>query len=384
MTTKKGFLDGITVLDLSAQLPGPYATMLMRGFGARVIKVEPPDGDAARQFDLPMFSRINAGKELIQIDLKCKEGLSVLRELARKSDVLIEGFRPGVLQRLGAGYEEITKRNPRIVFCSLSGYGQQGPYAGLPGHDLNFLALAGAVPPEERHGEIGMPIVDLAAGTTAAFAIVSALRETHRTGFGTYLDISMLDVAVAWSSIKVSSESLSPDNIEPTYGVFVASDGIAIAIALLEDRAWIRLCDALEWHNWRQNPDLDNYYKRCGQSATIVKRLIETIATSPAQHWLALAIKYELPLTAVLSRPEVALNEQVETRQLILDDQLQPPLPSEQRITICRDAEMSPNRDIHTILTSIEWKEDQISRAYLAGAFGSSQSIPDPYRDMRR
>src|SRR5687768_15420791 len=169
-------LAGVRVLDLSLQLPGPYATLLLRALGAEVTKVEPPGGDPVRVLDPPMYDRVNAGKDVRELDLRTRAGRAELHELAAACGVFVEGFRPGVAGRLGFAYDDIAGLRPDVVYCSISGYGQSGPYRTLPGHDLNYLGLAGAV--NGAHGDgprsHPVPMVDLATGTTAALAIVAA------------------------------------------------------------------------------------------------------------------------------------------------------------------------------------------------------------------
>ncbi|MGH3383878.1 MAG: CaiB/BaiF CoA transferase family protein [Nocardioidaceae bacterium] len=324
-----GPLAGVTVLDLSTQLPGPYTTMLLRALGARVIKVEPPGGDAARRIDPAMFARINAGKELIQLDLKTDEGRQIIHGLSRRANVFIEGFRPGVVQRLGVDFATLAELSPGIVYCSLSGFGQSGPLANLPAHDLNLLALAGGVSTDSDYRQVSIPAVDLAAGSNAALAITAALSVASRTA--TFLDLSLLDAALVWSAVKRVDAG---EGLEPTYGVFDTADGGRVAISAMEDDVWQRLCEALRWADWQQDPDLQVYAERRQRAAELSRRLEETIKCRPVGYWLDLAQRHQLPLTAVLDTAAMFSHPQNLERELWHEGQLQAPMPSSLRVVV--------------------------------------------------
>jgi crotonobetainyl-CoA:carnitine CoA-transferase CaiB-like acyl-CoA transferase len=366
-------LESVTVLDLSLQLPGPYTTMLMRALGARVIKVEPPSGDPARQFDLPMFQQVNAGKQFLAVDLKQAAGREVIYRLAPHADAFIEGFRPGVVARLGVDYEQLRMRNSRLVYCSLSGFGQTGPYAKIPGHDLNYLAVGGGAAGDVAIGEhgIGIPMVDLAAGSTAAVLVLAALWEAARTGEGRYLDVAMLDAAVVWSFIKLPPTDVEAGAPEPTYGVFPTADGERIAVAVLEDAMWRRLCMALGWDDWLELPELVDYRARQQQSDKIAQRLGRDLLARPAAEWLAVAMQYDLPVTPVRTFDEVPTDPQVAARQLFVDGRLQPPFPADVR-TVLRGTPSDVGADRDEVLHSFGWSPAEIEAAAQAGAFGRS------------
>ncbi|TLZ87326.1 MAG: CoA transferase, partial [Methanobacteriota archaeon] len=202
-------LEGITVLDFTRLLPGPFCTQLLCNLGAEVIKIEDPKlGDYMRSVppivhDVSYpFLMVNRGKRSLSVDLKTPEGQEIVHKLARGSDVVVEQFRPGVMARLRVAYDDLAMMNPRLVYCSFSGYGQTGPYKDLPGHDINFQALAGILGVttgrEDKAPAIpGVPIADLASGFNAALAILAALRVRDRTGRGEFIDVSIYDTAVA-------------------------------------------------------------------------------------------------------------------------------------------------------------------------------------------
>ncbi|MGW4488493.1 CaiB/BaiF CoA transferase family protein [Amycolatopsis sp. NPDC004368] len=279
-----GPLHGMTVLDLSQQLPGPYATFLLASLGADVVKVEPPAGDPARRFDPPMFERVNAGKRSVFLDLKASADCARLLELAAGCAVFVEGFRPGVTARLGCDEQEVRAVRPDVVYCSISGMGQTGPLAGHPTHDLSLQAMAGILSDTRESDRIGVPWVDLGTATTAALAITAA----WHAGGGAVLDLAMLDVATAWTSVK----PLAVSEAEATYGVVPAKDG-SVAVALLEDHMWARLCSAL---GWPEDPALATYARRRGHAAQIRARLESAFADRTVAELIALSHEHDLPL----------------------------------------------------------------------------------------
>ena len=216
-------LSGIRVVDFTQNLPGPYATMVLRSMGAQVVKVEPPRGDPARVFPR-LFEILNAGKESVVADLRESEAREAVRRLVADADVVVEGFRPGVMERFGLGPRDLREAYPRVVYCSISGFGQDGPYRDQPGHDLNFQALTGVchMLRDDRERPLGgaLPFGDLSAAMTAVTAILGALLERTSTGQGQVLDVAIVDALLSWT--YVWSEGLTPgdatlaDAAEPT------------------------------------------------------------------------------------------------------------------------------------------------------------------------
>lgn len=328
-------LRGLTVIDLTQQLPGPYATFLLASLGARVIKIEPPAGDVARSIDPAMFSNVNAGKQSVVLDLKQEDGRAALHRLVASSDAFVEGFRPGVAARLAADHETIAAVRPDIVYCSLSGFGTSGPYRLLPGHDLNYLGVAGAAPLDgtipEGPDQIGVPTVDLASGTVAALSIVAALLRRQRVGGGAFLDVAMLDSAVAWAAVKPSPPQDAA--AEPAYRVVRCSDGKSVSVAVLEDKFWRNLCDALKWDDWVDEPSLATHHQRRERGREIRMRLEQTLAARPRDEWLSLLWAADVPVAPAHAPVDVADDPQVQARGLFVRDQhgsVRPlsPLPS--------------------------------------------------------
>lgn len=303
--SQTGPLSQMKVVDLSQQLPGPYATQLLASLGATVVKVEPPGGEAGRHLDPAMFDNVNRGKESIALDLKSDEGKSTLHDLVAKSDVFVEGFRPGVALRLGCDFETLKKLKPTLIYCSISGFGQTGPLATRPTHDISLQSMVGSNHSGALIDRIGVPWVDLATGTSAALAITALWHQ----GEGGYLDLSMLDAALAWSRVK-------PDAInstEPTYGTFRTLDGSVVVVAILEDSMWSRLCTALQWEDWASEERFRTYLQRKKFSDEIRSRLLETLAEKSIEDVLRLAVDFDLPIEIANSRGE-EFEDQVKLR----------------------------------------------------------------------
>ena len=250
MQAYDGLLSGVRVLDLSIWRPGPYATQLLADLGADVLKIEPPDGDPMRMFP-ELFARLNANKRSVALDLKQPEGRDRAYELVADADALVEGFRPGVAARLGMGEDAVRDVNPTLVYCSVSGFGQDGPLASWPGHDINYQAYAGVLAPSGGPPvESSLPIADLAGGTFAALAVCAALLSRDRTGDGERVDVAMADVLATWTGPLTGTAvagSEQPLGALPTYGSFRTADDRWITLGVLsEQHLWAAVCDVLE------------------------------------------------------------------------------------------------------------------------------------------
>ncbi|AOJ65965.1 acyl-CoA transferase [Burkholderia ubonensis] len=249
-------LNGVTIVDASQLLPGPHACALLRQLGADVVKVEPPGtGDALRRFGADAFAQFNRGKRSVALDLKTAAGRERFLALARDADAVVEGFRPGVMARLGLGYDALARVNPGIVLCSISGYGQDGPYAARPGHDLNFLAEAGywAIPAQidDALARPRVRLADHAAALHAALALSVAVMSARANGRGQHLDVSIHDAMCAWTAPAawaMRGQCDAADDVRwvmPDNDLFETADGRHVALATLEDKFWNTLADAL-------------------------------------------------------------------------------------------------------------------------------------------
>lgn len=317
--TEAGGLAGMRVVDVSQQLPGPYASALLVDLGASVTKVEPPSGDPSRHLDPPMHTLVNAGKSSVTIDLKDPRGVEELHRLVESADVFIEGFRPGVAARLGAGWEVLSDLNPALVYCSISACGQDGPYAQVPMHDLNLQAMAGLDPGQG----IGVPWVDLGTATSCALAIAAAWHRATLVGIGCHLDAAMVDTAVLWGRVKATSAA----RVEPTYGTFPTADGRRVAVAILEDHIWVRLCRALEWSDWQDDSDLVRYDQRVQRGAEVRDRLGAACVARTHKELLELAVTHDLPVTLVGVETGSGACAQLVQRQLLPAGGRRSPVP---------------------------------------------------------
>ena len=327
-------LEGITVLDFTRLLPGPFCTQLLCNLGAEVIKIEDPKlGDYMRSVppivhDVSYpFLMVNRGKRSLSVDLKTPEGQEIVHKLARGSDVVVEQFRPGVMARLRVAYDDLAMMNPRLVYCSFSGYGQTGPYKDLPGHDINFQALAGILGVttgrEDKAPAIpGVPIADLASGFNAALAILAALRVRDRTGRGEFIDVSIYDTAVtlmvlglarflATGEEPVAGETLLTGSF-PFYSLYETKDGRWLSVATVEPKFWSRMCELIG------APDLaEKQFKDGAERFAVAQALAERFRGRTLAEWEALLASENLPITGVKRVSEVVRDPQVKARGLL-------------------------------------------------------------------
>lgn len=280
-------LAGVRILSLAEQYPGPYATMLLADLGADVILVERPDGgDPSRRFP-GLFASLNRNKRSVALDLKSEQGRDEFLRLVDTADVLVEGFRPGVMARLKLGAEMLRARKPSLVFVSISSFGQNGPSAGVAGHDLSIQAAAGMidVPPgqEADHTLPALPLADISSAMFAALGVVTALFARSRCGRGSEIDVSMLDSLVSWMTPflvppmnRLPTRQLPPQ--DPGYGLFATADGRQVSLSIAgEDRMWLALCGMLgldEFAALREE-------QRCARAKAIEPHLREAIARWP-------------------------------------------------------------------------------------------------------
>jgi alpha-methylacyl-CoA racemase len=316
-------LANIQILDLTRLLPGPACTRLLSEMGANVIKIEPPEGDYANRLGLPLdapaeqiaplYSIVNRGKRIERIDLKSASGKVRLLSLIDTSDALIEGFRPGVMARLGLGYESLRARKPSLVYCAISGYGSRGVWSQRSGHDINYLAMSGVL---DQIGERGRPpsisnwqIADLAGGAMAAtMRICAALVQSKTTGSGAFIDVSMTHEVARLNIIAqhgLALGELKPRGEDwltggwPCYGVYATSDQRFLAVGALEEKFWHVLCDAIS------KPHLKSLGQSEGIAAMRVrKELADHFSTQPLAHWSDFFEPLDCCVTPVLTLTE--------------------------------------------------------------------------------
>jgi len=316
-------LSGIRILDLTRLLPGPACTRMLVEWGAEVIKIEPPEGDYGNRLGLssdaprdqvsPLYTIVNRGKTVERLDLKLEAGRARLLALVAASDALVEGFRPGVMQRLGLGYEMLRQHNAALVYCAITGYGSASPWTHRAGHDINYLAVSGVL---DQIGERGRPpaisnwqIADLAGGALAAAArICAALVQAKATGAGSFVDVSMTHEVAKLNIIAQHGLALGAARPRgedwltggwPCYGVYRTSDERFLAVGALEEKFWHLLCDALA------KPHL----KPLGCSEGVValrvrKEVADCLGAKTLAHWTDFFAERDCCVTPVLTLAE--------------------------------------------------------------------------------
>ncbi|HET9226682.1 MAG TPA: CaiB/BaiF CoA-transferase family protein [Thermoanaerobaculia bacterium] len=316
-------ISGTLVVDLSRLLPGPLAGRLLADLGARVVKVEEPSqGDPVREApprrngQSGLASLLLSGIESVALDLKEPDGREVLSRLLERADVLLESFRPGTLARLGFPPDLLRERYPRLVVCSISGWGQSGPYASRAGHDLTYQAVAGSLAP--TGGMPSVPVVDMVGAWSAVSAILAALLERHQTGRGRHIDAALLDAGVhanfvSWAvetgGPKAVGEALPLTGALPCYRLYRTADGRLIALGALEPHFWKRLCDAAGCPGLR---------KRQYSESRRVRRQVEALVRSRTlSEWMELFAREDIPAEPVLSAAEAREHPQVRERGML-------------------------------------------------------------------
>jgi crotonobetainyl-CoA:carnitine CoA-transferase CaiB-like acyl-CoA transferase len=330
VTTQEGSwapLAGLRVLDFSAQLPGPMATLILADLGADIIKIEPPMGEFGRQIRGGMFGRLNRHKRSLAVDLKAAASRAVTDRLIARADVLIETFRPGVAERLGLGPEVVRARQERIIYCSLSGYGQTGPWRERPGHDISYLAAAGAMSLAGEWNQAprrsGLPVGDIAGGAFAVSAILAALAERNTLGKGRYLDLALFDAAIYATGTRTAfnDENGPRDHLFPTQGSFATSDGRTLALALVENHFWLKfLRVAATIDPELSDPRFATPQGRFEAGDEVYERIRVLIANRSASQWMALFEGTDVPIQICLSASEAGLTPQVRARGLLYEE----------------------------------------------------------------
>ncbi len=330
-----GPLDGIRILDVTRLLPGGYATLLLADLGADVVKVEEPGkGDYIRwtppvvgEFSAAHIA-LNRNKRSITLNLKSDEGRDIFRSLAEGADVVIESFRPGVMDRLGVGWDALHERNPALVYCAISGYGQTGPRSLVAGHDVNYIGYAGVLGINGEEG--GRPVIpgvqigDLAGGGMAAvISVLAALFKRSATGEGDFCDVSMADGALSWLTIHAGNFVATHEDPErelmhlsgryPCYRVYPAADGY-LSVGALEPQFWSTLCEVVE------RPDLAGDAFAMGERRNEVISELETLFSKRTRaEWMALFEGRDACVGPVNSFSETFADEQFAARDMLFE-----------------------------------------------------------------
>jgi crotonobetainyl-CoA:carnitine CoA-transferase CaiB-like acyl-CoA transferase len=332
-------LAGIKVIDFSELLPGPFFTQSLVELGATVIKIErPPFGDNVRQMGPGVFNSVNRGKQSLVIDLKDESNRERVLSLIGTADVLVESYRPGVMARLGMDYTSLKDRYPKLIYVSLTGYGQSGPWSNLPGHDINYLAAAGVL---ALSGEVdgdpaqsyGLPVADLCGAMYALSSTTAALFQRHTSGVGQYLDVALADCALHWLNPRIGSfietkatnlgEQREAALVKPAYGVFACSDDQFISIAALEDQFWLRLCKALGMHPYEGESYL-RLKDRKPAAREINLRLAEIVASKKSADLFDLLKLHDVPVAPIVEPSNVQFLPQFAERKKFNQNQILP------------------------------------------------------------
>ncbi|HQA07863.1 MAG TPA: CaiB/BaiF CoA-transferase family protein [Syntrophomonadaceae bacterium] len=325
-------LEGIRILDLSIYLPGPFCTQILADFGAEVIKVEELSGEWGRHVypvigdKSALFYAVNRGKKSLAINLKSEIGKEIFMKLAQYADVVVEQFRPGVMERLGLGYEALSQVNPQLIYCSISGYGHSGPLQYAAGHDLNYLSLAGVTGltgTRNQPGMSGVQIADLAGGSLQAVsAILLALIAREKIGRGQYCDIAMLDGAIsllAFSLAEWSGQGRLPvcnggalTGGFACYQIYAAADGKYVSLGAVEAKFWQRFCERIG------RPEYIPYQWDDTRQEEILADIKSIMAGKTQQEWVDYFADDDICFTPVLNLEEMSRHPQVQDRNMVI------------------------------------------------------------------
>jgi crotonobetainyl-CoA:carnitine CoA-transferase CaiB-like acyl-CoA transferase len=330
-------LDGLRVLDVTQVMAGPFCAMMLADLGASVVKVEPPSGDSSRQMpgaagtDSPAFNAVNRGKRGIVLDLKSDEGRGVFAALARSSDIVVENYRPGVMASLGLDYATLSAVNPRLIYASISGYGQTGPQRAKGGFDLIAQGVAGIMSITGEPGgppvKAGIPVTDLGAGLFALIGILAALEHRHRSGAGQLIDTSLVDAGVAlsvweateyFSGIGVPAALGSAHRMNAPYQAVRCADGY-ITLGAANERLFRRLCEVLGHTGWGNEAAFADNASRVRNREALAARIESITVTRPRAHWLALLEANDIPCGPINDYAQVFADPQVLAREMVVE-----------------------------------------------------------------
>ncbi|HUQ89117.1 MAG TPA: CoA transferase [Vicinamibacterales bacterium] len=390
-------LDGIVVLDATQVMAGPYCAMLLADMGARVIKVEPPSGDSTRSMagargnDSPAFNAVNRGKHGIVLDLNHEKGRSVFTRLARMSDILVENYRPGVMAKLGVDYETLRAENPRLIYASISGHGQTGPWATKGGFDLIAQGLSGVMSVTGAAGgapvKAGIPLTDLGAGLFALVGILAALHHRSKTGEGQHVDTSLVDAGLALSvwevtdyfaSGQVPGPLGSAHRMTAPYQAFRCADGY-ITIGAANDRNFAKLARILGHHEWITDARFAADHQRVAHRNELAKMIEVVTAKEPIAFWIAELEKAGVPCGPILDYEDALTTPQAIAREMTLDVE-HPTLgplrtlgtPIKMSATPLNPKRRGPMLGEHTddVLRDAGYSSDEIEQLRSSGAIG--------------
>ncbi len=333
-------LSDITVLDLSRVLAGPYATMVLGDLGADVIKIERPKfGDDTRHWGPPnaggeaaYYLFVNRNKRSLTVNLKDPRGQQIIRDLARTSDIVIENYIVGTLDKMGLGYQDLKKENPGIIYCSITGFGQDGPYKDKAGYDFMIQGMGGIMsftgPPEGPPMKVGVAIVDITTGLFAVNAILAALRHREKTGKGQYIDMALLDSTLAWlanvgsnyliSGVNPTRWGNAHPNIVP-YEPFLTRDGTYIALAVGNDLQWQKFCELAGLNGLATDPRYATNPERVNNRKALIPLVAEAMLKKPGDEWLTELNRLRIPCGPINTLDRVFADPQVLFRRMVAE-----------------------------------------------------------------
>ncbi|MFX1325014.1 MAG: CaiB/BaiF CoA transferase family protein [Promethearchaeota archaeon] len=330
-------LEGIKVVDLSRALAGPYCSMMLADMGAEVLKIEIPGrGDDSRAWGPPFlegesayFMSVNRNKKSMTLNLKKEKALEIIYKLIKQSDILLENFRPGTMEKLKLSYDDVSKINPKIIYCSISGFGQDGPYRLFPGMDQVLQGMGGLMSiTGEINGppiKVGVAVADIAGGMFAAFGIVTALFNRERTGNGEKIDNSLLDNQIAWLTYRAGSYFMSGEIPKPLgtghpvivpYQAFKAKD-CYFNLAVGNDQLWEKFCKAVGMEDIKDDPKYATNSKRVENRERLVKIIENIIFTKTAEEWLKILNGAGIPCGPIYTLDKVFSDPQVLHRNMV-------------------------------------------------------------------
>ncbi len=370
-------LKSIRILDLSRLLPGPFCTMILADLGAEVLKVEEPGkGDGLRYYEpiidgeSAWFASINRNKKSITLNLKKKEGKEIFKKLVSICDVLVESFRPGVMEKLGIGYKDLSRINERIIYCSITGYGHKTPYRERAGHDINYVGRSGllALNKDKNGTPIPFPVQlgDITGGFLAVISILAALFQREHTGKGKFIEIPLFDGLLTWITIymteflttkrRLNREALLSMGCYPCYNLYPTRDGKYLTLGALEEKFWINLCKALG------RDDLVGYQYAKGREKERVKEELKRIfVTKDRDEWIEFFENKEVCVEPVKELEELPEDPHIMEKKLIKEGKYigLPIIISDEEHSIRNDA---PKLGEHNkeILHELGYKEDEI------------------------
>jgi formyl-CoA transferase len=331
-----GALQGLRVLDQTQVMAGPFCAMLLADMGADVLKIEPPGGEATRGMDLELapgvsapFLAVNRNKRGLVLDLKRPEGVAILKKLVATADVLVENYRPGVARRLGVDYATLGALNPRLIYCSISGFGQTGPYAERGGYDLIAQGMSGIMSATGSEGgapvKVGVPITDLGAGLFGVFGILCAVRARHVTGRGQFVDTSLFEAGLAlsaweateyWYTGQIPRGLGTAHRLNAPYQAFRASDG-HFTVGAANDNLFPRFCAILGLDHLVNDPRFDSIAHRLTNRLALAPLIEAVTVTQPHAHWLARCEEAGVPAGPIYSVPEALDDAHARARGMV-------------------------------------------------------------------